>query len=316
MLHYYHMQTWFLVALIAPAVWAIGNLIDVYLVKTYLPNNSQQEHSLGSLVLVSCLVGLLFLPIIALFQPQVFTIPINHMLFLGLVGIVEGGAILAYLYALHHGDDASSVITWFNSIPVFALILGFVFLKETITQNQIIGFIIVLIGLLLVSIQKNELGIVLKKKVVLFMVLSSIGYAIMTLLFKIGALQESFWIASFWQYVGLTVLGIILFIFVAPYRNAFLQLFKNKGISFYGINLTNELLFVAGTMIANFAALLGPIALVALAGSFQPLWVIGLGSIASLILPAYFDNELDIPKKELLLKIIGILLTLTGLWFI
>jgi hypothetical protein len=148
------------------------------------------------------------------------------------------------------------------------------------------------------------------------MSLSALGYAVMTLLFKIGALEESFWVASFWQYVGLTVLGIGFFIFVKPYRNAFLNLFKNKGFSFYGINLTNEILFVAGTMIANFAALLGPIAMVALVGSLQPVWVLGLGSIAALVLPRYFTNELAIPRKELLVKVFGILLTLVGLWFI
>src|SRR5574343_1571728 len=122
----------------------------------------------------------------------------------------------------------------------------------------------------------------------------------MTVLFKVGALETSFWVASFWQYIGLSILGIILFIFVKPYRKALFILFKNKGISFYGINLINEFLFIAGTLLANFAALIGPVALVSLIGSSQPIFVLAFGSIAALMLPKYFTSELDVPKKDII----------------
>jgi uncharacterized membrane protein len=313
-LHY--MPNWFFIALIPPILWALGNLIDIFLVKKFLPKHTDNEHSLGSLIIVSCLVGLLFLPFIAFFNPQVFVISPVTALFLVTIGIIEGIAILLYLYALHHGDDASSVVTWFNSTPIFALILGFVFLSETISGKQFFAFGIILIGLLLVSIQKKELGIILKKQVALFMLIASFGYALTTVLFKIGAIQESFWIASFWQYVGLTILGIFFFVFIKPYRESFLTMFQNKKFSFYSINAINEGLFVAGTMIANFAAILGPVAIVSLLGSFQPVWVIVLGSVAALMYPKYFDNELALPKKELFIKLFGIFLTLIGVWFL
>jgi hypothetical protein len=64
-------MTWVLLALIAPIIWALGNHIDAWLMKTFLPSQEEEEHGAGALIIVSCAVALVILPILAIVAPQV-----------------------------------------------------------------------------------------------------------------------------------------------------------------------------------------------------------------------------------------------------
>lgn len=302
---------WFFLALLAPIVWALGNHIDAFLVRSFIRDGHDEDsHSVGSLIIVSCLVGLLLLPICAIIEPDVFSVAWNSRFTLMVVGILEGLSILAYLYVIAR-EDIASVAAWFNLVPVFNLLLGYFLLGETMAASQIIGFIIIIAGLCILSVKKTELGFIFKKRVVILMLLASLGYSLMTVLFKFSADVESFWESSFWQYIGLSILAISLFAFIPVYRKAFLRVFAARGPAFYGINLVNEFLYIVGTMVSNYASLLAPVALVSLVGSFQPLIVIALG-----LLIVLFTNRKQaekIPFRDRLVQIIGIALTIAGL---
>jgi len=243
--------------------------------------------------------------------PQVFSVPgIDRLILIG-VGIIEGLAILAYLYAVGE-EDIGSVTAWFNSIPFFALILAFFMLGETITGTQGIAFAVTLLGLVLVSIRTSETKLIFKSRIVILMVLASIGYALMTVLFKYVTVADAFWISAFWQYVGLAVLGLFFFIFIKPYRRSFLQVFKRKGPAFYGINFINEALFTGGTLISNFASLLAPVALVSLVSSMQPIIVILMGVTLGRLIPS-MREAVDLDSSDRVRTWIGIGLTVVGL---
>lgn len=305
---------WFVLALLAPVVWAIGNHIDVFLVSHFVKGGSlEKNHGVGSLIIVSCLVGILILPITLFLNPDIFSVAKETRLMFIVVGFLEGLSVLAYLYAITE-DDVASVAAWFNAIPIFNLVLGFLILGEVITQTQIIGFFIVILGLTIVSIKKTELGLILKKKVVLLMLFASFAYGLMTTIFKLGANVDSFWVSSFWQYVGLSILGLFFFIFIKPYRTSFLNIFKNQGFKFYSINAVNEFLFISGTMISNYASLLAPVALVSLLGSFQSIIVVLFGFVFAFFFKAH--NQTTLSFRERVVQVIGILCTIAGLPFI
>jgi drug/metabolite transporter (DMT)-like permease len=305
---------WFLLAILAPIVWAMGNHIDAFLVKYFIKNNDVSETSgVGSLIIVSCLVGILILPIVLVFNPEVFSVERGARIILIMVGFLEGVSVLAYLYAVMD-DDIASVTAWFNSIPIFNLVLGFLILGESITRTQFVGFLIIILGLIILSVKKTELGLFLKRRVVLLMLSASFAYGLMTILFKLGARVDSFWVSSFWQYVGLSLLGILFFVFIKPYRRSFIEIFSNKGLKFYSINVINEFLFITGTMISNYASLLAPVALVSLVGSFQPLIVILFSFLIALF--RHRKKEQILTVKERVVQVVGILLTIAGLPFI
>jgi drug/metabolite transporter (DMT)-like permease len=304
-------MTWALLALVAPIIWALGNHIDAWLMNTFLPSREEEEHGAGALIIVSCAVAVVIAPVIAIVAPQVFTVPnIDRMILVG-VGIIEGLAILSYLYAVGE-EDLGSVTAWFNSIPFLALILAFVMLGETITGIQGIAFVITLIGLVLVSIRTRETKLIFKSRIVTLMLLASIGYALMTVLFKYVTVADAFWISAFWQYVGLALLGLFFFAFIPAYRRSFLQVFKRKGPAFYGINFINEALFTGGTLISNFASLLAPVALVSLVSSMQPIIVILLGVTLGRIIPS-MKEAVDLDPSDRIRAWIGIGLTVVGL---
>lgn len=308
------LMEWFFLALMAPIVWAMGNHIDAFLVKSFIRDGETDDsHSVGSLIIVSCLVGFLLLPICALIEPNVFSVAGDIRILLMVVGILEGLSILCYLYVIVE-EDIASVAAWFNLVPVFNLILGFLILGEGVTKMQIVGFIIIISGLCILSVKRTEIGLIMKKRVVVLMLLASLGYSLMTILFKFSADVSSFWESSFWQYIGLSVLAISLFVFVPVYRNSFLRIFKSRGAKFYGINLLNEFLYIAGTMVSNYASLLAPVALVSLVGSFQPLIVLIFGFL--LVLFSLKKKAEKIPFSDRRLQIIGIILTIAGLPFI
>jgi len=306
-------MSWFFLALLAPIIWSIGNHIDSYLVRIFTKDESASDaHSVGSLIIISCIVGITVLPIAIIINPDIFLVSLTSKILLMLTGIIEGFAILAYLYAIYE-DDIASVTAWFNSIPFISLILGFIILGEVITGSQLIGFFITLTGLVILSVRKTEIGFIFKKRVMGLMLSSSLGYSIMTILFKVSTPVESFWISAFWQYVGLSVLGIFFFIGVPRYQQSFIKLFKARGVTFYGINAINEFLFMSGTMIANYAALLAPIALVSLLGSFQPLIVLGMGIVIGVITG---KKPKSLSQQEKYTQLLGIVLSIAGLLFI
>lgn len=306
-------MSWFLLALLAPVIWALGNHIDAYLVRTFTKDETAHDaHHVGSLIIISCLVGITILPIAVIINPDIFLVPLVSKILLMVAGIIEGLAILAYLYAIYE-DDIASVTAWFNSIPFISLILGFIILGEVITGSQLIGFFITLAGLVILSVRKTELGFIFKKRIMGLMLLSSLGYSVMTILFKVSTPIESFWVSAFWQYVGLSILGIIFLVAIPRYRKSFIQIFKARGATFYGINALNEFLFIGGTMIANYAALLAPIALVSLLGSFQPLIVLGMGIIIGVITGKKLES---LPQREKYTRLLGIILSIAGLLFI
>lgn len=304
-------MTWVLLALIAPIIWALGNHIDAWLMKTFLSSHEEEDHGAGALIIVSCAVAVVIIPILAIVAPQVFSVPgIDRLVLIG-AGIVEGLSILAYLYAIQEGD-IGSITSWLNSVPFFALILAFFMLGETITGMQGLAFLVTLLGLILVSIRAKETKLIFKWRIMVLMLLSSIGYALMTVLFKYVTVADAFWISAFWQYIGLAILGLCFFFFVPTYRRSFLRVFKRKGPAFYGINFINEALFTGGTMVSNFASLLAPVALVSLVSSMQPVIVILMGVTLGRLIPS-MKEAVDLDKRDRVRAFLGIGLTIVGL---
>src|SRR5688500_240491 len=78
----------------------------------------------------------LALPIVLVIHPDVFAIGLRQSAFLALNGMLTVVAILLYFYALHE-DEASFVVPFYQTIPVFAFLLGYFILGETLSLSQI-----------------------------------------------------------------------------------------------------------------------------------------------------------------------------------
>jgi len=302
-------MTWFFIAFAAPFLWAVTNIFDQYLVTKY----STREHSSGGLVLFSSLIGVVVAILISIFTKGIFQIGIFDIMLLVLTGGISIAWIILYLFALEL-EAVSAVVPWFLTVPIFGYVLGYFFLDETLTNQQLIGSFIVLIGVFLISIDFSENKTKFKWKPAFYMLTASFLIAICGIIFKYVTFINNYWISSFWEYVGLGSFGILIFIFVPKFRNEFLFMNKHGGLKIFAVNSLSESISIIGNLLSNYAILLAPVSLVYLVGCFQPAIVLFMTLFAT----KYFPNiaKENLKRSILFPKIIAIIIMIIGSIFL
>ncbi len=301
-------MSWFFIALGAPFLWALVNIADQYLVKKTEETNSP----IGSLVIFSSLIGIFVSIFILIVSKAPFLISFSDATILFVAGIVNIVWIIFYLYALSY-EDVSLVYPWFLTVPIFAYILGHIFLGETLTKVQAMGMFIVILGGLLISLEPRELfsgKIKFKAKASFLMISAALLIAIQQIMFKFVTAPDTFWGASFWQYLGLGFSGVVIFIFSRNYRNGFLSILKDSGSKILTINIVSELVTIAGNSLFQFAILLAPVALVALMEPVQSVIVFVLAVVGTVFFPKIIKEDLS--RKVLIYKIIAMNIMIFG----
>ena len=86
-------MNWFLIALIAPILWAITNHIDKYLISKYFKGGS-----VGALMIFSSIIGFLLLPVIYFIEPGVLNVQLSFIIILVLNGFLYVVGLLPYFY--------------------------------------------------------------------------------------------------------------------------------------------------------------------------------------------------------------------------
>jgi drug/metabolite transporter (DMT)-like permease len=299
-------MTWFFIALGAPFLWALVNISDQYLVKKY----SVGHRGSGGLVLYSSLVGVIIAILIGIFTPGIFEIPTVDKLILFLSGGLTILWIIIYLYTIEI-EDISSIIPWFLTIPIFGYILGYLFLGETLTMMQLVGSAVVLFGVLLISIDFSlEERSKFKWKPALYMILCCLIIAVIGVIFKYVTIVERFWVSSFWEYFGLGMFGIFIYLYVPKYRREFNYMNKQGGKKIFTLNIAREVFTILGNFLTNYAILLAPITMVYLVGTFQPAIVLVLVIICTKFFPKIITEKIH--RQILIPKIIAIAIMIVG----
>lgn len=304
-------MSWTLLALIGPFLWSIGNHVDKFLIEKYF-----KTKSIGTLLIFSSLIGVVVAPIFFLIRPEVFSISLVHALILVISGMV--GAVIFWLYfkALED-EEVSIVVPFFQLIPVFAYILGYFILGESLTTIQIIAMALIIFGATILSIEIDEENkFKLRKKTILLMGLSAFLSALDSVIFKYILLEEDFWVSTFWSYVGLGLFGILLFCLFKTYRSNFLEAWNINSKRIISLNFFNEFLTTIGNVTFTLAYLAAPIAVVLLFNSYQPVFVFLIGIILTLFFPKLGTEKIKLKHIVQKVLVIGIMMVGTYLLFI
>jgi uncharacterized membrane protein len=297
-------MNWFLIALIPPFLYSVSNHVDKFLISKYFKGGGN-----GAVLIFSSLIGVLVFPAIYLFNPAVFSINFKNALLLIVNGFLSALILLPYLHALEK-DEASVVVPLFQTIPVFSYILAYFVLGETLTLLQILASLLVLLGAIFLSLDISDKKAKFKGEVFWLMLSASFLYALTSLIFKFIAIKGDYWTTLFWEYVGLGIVGILLFSFIRPYRKQFLSAVKINKIPILGLNMFNEVIYVLAILALRFASLLAPLALVWVVNGFQPFFVFIFGIILTIFFPR-FGTE-SIVKRHLFQKITAIIIMFIG----
>src|SRR5919198_3577635 len=301
-------MSWFFIALWAPFFLACANHNDKFLLSTYL-----KTKTVGSIVIPSSLLSGVTVPIILFFQPDAYHVSLVEGTALVATGMSSVFAAVCYLYALDI-DEASFVTPFYQTVPIFAYVLGYFILGETITLAQGLGSLVIIVGALALSFEFGRRGMRFKRNVVALMLAASFVSAINGIIFKLIAVDKGFWISLFWGFVGQVTAGLTLLVCVPSYRSDFLGLFKQRKVAAVGLISLSRILVSVSEAVTLYATLLAPVALVLLVHSFQPLFVFTFGVVLTLLLPRVAEESLG--RMKMLQKGAGICLMLVGSYLI
>ena len=300
------MENWFFIALIAPILWSIVNHIDKNILSRY-----QEGRGVGAILIFSSLSSVVILPfIIFFFHSQIFSISFLDFLLLMMVGFLSAAAFYLYLQAMNI-EEASVVIPLFQFDPVFGYILSYFILKESLNVNQILASVLILIGIMLLSVEIDTYNkLKLKKKALYLVATSSFLFALNGVLFKKLALLDSFWVSIFWQYVGLTIFGILIVIFYKKFRQDFIMMVTTPRLKILSLNIISEFLYMIGGLANNFALIIAPVALVFVVNSYQALFVFIFGVFFTIFFPKFVSEKIS--HEHFFHKLISIIIIMIG----
>jgi len=280
------MISWIIFAFSGPICWAIATHMDKYLVERYF-----KYGDVTVLMIFTALIGLLLLPFIFFYHPEVFALDIKSILVIALSGILYMTAMVFYLRALQ-SEEASAVVPFFQTVPLFGFVLAYVVLGEILSRSQLIGGALILSGAVILSLKFGRKKTKIKKRLVLLMVICSFLLAISSIIFKFFAIRDEFWITTFWMYAGEALFGFIL-LAIPSYFKQFSKMLRLNTGAVLAINGVDEIINLAGGIGVNFAVLLAPISLVQAISSTSILFVFLFGILLTIFFPKLGKEDLS-----------------------
>jgi drug/metabolite transporter (DMT)-like permease len=299
-------MSWLVFALCGPVLWAISVHLDKYLVERYF-----KDADVIVLLIFTALMGVVLMPIIAFFQPDLFAGGLLSVVLMTLSGVFYMTGITFYLRALQ-GHEASMVAPFFQSSPLFGYVLAYLVLGETLTGRQLLGGALIIVGVLSVSISggaKRSGHARFRWQLAALMLCAGFVLALSTLIFKAFALKDEFWVTAFWMFAGEALFGAA-FLCIGRYRRQFIHLCKTNGGALLAINASNELINLGGGLANRYALLFAPLALVQALGSTTTLFVFVIGVLLTLFFPKVAREDLS--ARQFLSKGAAALLVAAG----
>jgi len=140
------LNNWLLLAFAAPMVWALGNLVDVYLVKEAFKNEYDG-------VIIFSLPGFLVLPLMAL---PGFSLPDAETTMLALLsGGLMATYFLFYLRAIFITGDVTLIQAIWNTTAIMVPLLAYFILGEKLSLIQYVGIGVVFLAATILSLGKS-----------------------------------------------------------------------------------------------------------------------------------------------------------------
>ena len=294
-------MNWIFLSLLAPLFWASSNFVDKYILGKY-------TKGIFDFVFFSTITSWFFFAIIFLF------VGTPELSIYSLIPIATG-MILIYSYgfygkALEQGDTSSLVIL-FKLIPVVTVILAFAFLGQTLSSNELIGFVIVLAGATIISFEKTK-GIFIKGFGMILIAI--LMWSVMTLFVDYGLTKMSFWDYFMLDNLGSALAGLTMFIIPSICRQV-IEGIKTAQLGKYVWFSCNNVLDFFGQMSIKKALAIAPSAgLVTVVMQVQSFYAILIGVLLTLIIPHIIKEDISAPT--LIKKVVGAAIMFSGVYIL
>lgn len=327
---------WLLLPTLAAAMWAMNNHIDGWMLSRFF----KDDGGVGGLIIVSAIASIIATPFLLARDPSVlsfsFAEPASVVSFIGCrmegyrvcsdvniasittyliisTAMLDVAVLWCYLKALQK-DEPTQVIIYYQLVPVFGLLGGWLLLNETINNDQGVAIAVILLGTTMMSFGLVKGKATFMWNTFLFMVPASAMWGFELVVFKLAALEINVWHALFWKHLALTSLGIVLFLAVPNYRRSFMFVMKSNSVAILGLNLFNEATYMVGTISVAIAVMPHDVAVVLAPETFQPIFVFVIAVYMAKYVSEYATEKFDLGHA--LKKASAIVVTLLGTYLL
>lgn len=296
------MSLYILIAILAYLLFAITGIADKFLLSGAI------RHP----ITYAFLVGILS-PIVIILAPFGFHIITGQVLFFALLGGFCFTYALFFFYSAIQQGSASRILPIEGGlVPVLTFVLAFFIVGEKLDSNQIVAFVLLVLGSILISIKKVEgkwQPLALRNAII-----AAFFFALALTLYKYTYNHTNFISGLIWNRLGLG-LGALSFLLLPYSRNIILSSWKEKSslsksknpIVFVG----NFLAGSTGSLLQSYAIFLGSVVIVNAMQGVQFVFLLILTTIFSVYFPKILKE--DIAKAVLFQKILAIVLISAGL---
>ena len=296
-------MSWFYLALLAPLLFAIVNLIDDNLLRFVYKGPYLAAAASG-------IFGAL--PLISLLFVDWTPITISQAGVMLLAGFLTAIYYFFYFKSLAV-ESPSVVIAIMSLVPATLPVLAYFLLDERLTSAQFTGFTVVLIaslGLAMTEVKKFKFSAALVPALVVVGIVD-----ITSLLTKYVYEQAAFYPAFICFSIGLGLGGVYFaLIMFFDHKKHDLSVFKKSIHKLFVIFIMVELLAVAAEFTSNLAVSRGAVSLVRVVEGIQPMYVLLIALVLYPLSPKHFREaaEGQLAKKFALMAIITAGLFLIG----
>lgn len=298
-------ESFVFLALIVAIGYAVGNVMDKILFSDYL------DHSRTMQLLSGVFAPIVALPVlyfgnITFFRPSIFLL----MLFSGIMFFLGG---YLQMKATQLGE-VSEMTLLLKAIPIFTLILSFIFLGEILTYQEYFGLGLLLSGTILVTLEPRKgLPKISPTLPNLITVAAAFLFASTFVLTKYLLNFGSYFNVFFWQQVGF-FLAAPFMIYFKPIREEMKQIIRSprqKGIPLF---LLSSVVYGIANLVNTLALRDAPASLVTGIISSDALFVIVIVTGLSRVGFDHFEEKLT--RKSVLIKILAAILFIIGAYII
>lgn len=243
---------------------------------------------------------------------------------------------LIFWYKALHQSEATRVVPVVGAlVPVFSFAFSVIFLKESFNQQEMLAFVILIAGGILISIKRTKIYIFRQlvermhdifgnimgdiharfrptRRLIINSLVSAFFFAAYYVLMKYIYMHQPFIGSFIWSRLGTSV-AVMAVLFVPTWRRTIRKHQKGtstpKNLSFF---LSVRLLAAGAFIMLNWAVSLGNVAMINALQGTQFLFLIFLVLIFSVKFPRILKEELG--RGVLTQKIIGVVLVSLGLW--
>ncbi len=196
-------MTWLVYAITGMTIWSLASIGDKFFLLKHV--KSKRFY----VVVPATVQFIVTLPFVALFSVPHVTLSVFASAFAS--GVAEV-VLLYYLYVAISFEEVSRVFSLTSIGPILTLVLGWFFLHETLSNRELLAFVLFLIGGLVLA-AKSGSGRVRASKAIKPLLIGSIFFSGFTLLLRYAFVSSDFWAGFFYSRLGFFVGGLVVFLF-------------------------------------------------------------------------------------------------------